>query len=65
MALCKYKAFFNNHTTIIEAEGLYPAKVAAIAHFKPRKKQEHMVSVVLIEHEGKPVALNNSNADFG
>lgn len=33
--------------TTIEAESLYAAKLTAIAFFKPRKKQEHLVHVYL------------------
>jgi hypothetical protein len=60
---CGYKAFFNGKEVELYASGLYPAKVAAIAHFKPRKKQEHMVSVVLCERADDSV-VTHSPADF-
>lgn len=64
--LHKYKGYYQNRTVDIEAVGLWPAKQKAIAHFKPRKKDEHMVSVVLVEKaDGTPVPLFASNADFG
>ena len=62
---CTYEAFFNRQRTTIEAEGRYAAKQKAVAHFKPRRSQEHMVSVVLVHNGDAPVALNNNNADFG
>ena len=62
---CTYEAFFNRQRTTIEAEGRYAAKQKAVAHFKPRKSQLGLVSVVLVHNGDAPVALNNSNADFG
>ena len=60
---CGYKAFFNNKEVELYAAGLYPAKLAAIAHFKVRKKQEGMVSVVLCERaDGSTVS--HSTAEF-
>jgi hypothetical protein len=58
-----YKAFYNKKTHDLYAESLYKAKLAAIAHFKPRKSQEHMVSVVLCEKGGETVT--HSTAEFG
>ena len=50
-----YKAFYNDKTTEVYAESLYAAKLKAIEYFKPRKSQQHMVSVVLCELDGKQV----------
>jgi hypothetical protein len=50
-----YVAFFNGKRTEVYADSLYQAKQKAITHFKPRKSQEHMVSVVLAEKDGQPV----------
>lgn len=50
-----YVAFFNGKREEIYAETLYDAKQKAIAIFKPRKKQEHMVSVMLAEKDGEVV----------
>jgi hypothetical protein len=52
-----YKAFFSGKETDVYAESLYAAKLKALDHFKPRKSQEHMVSVVLCEKDGKQVSL--------
>jgi len=50
-----YKAFYNGKQADIYAESLYQAKMEAIKHFKPRRSQEHMVSVVLCEKDGETV----------
>lgn len=52
-----YIAFFNGKDINLEATSLYAAKQAAVAHFKPRKKLEHMVHVHLVRLAGetKPV----------
>lgn len=60
-----YMAYFNRSQTTLHADSLYEAKQTAIAYFRPRKSQQHMVSVVLIEKDGKDVHAFNSNADFG
>ena len=44
-----YIAFFNGKRCEVRADSLYAAKLAAIATLKPRRSQEHMVSVVLAE----------------
>ena len=46
-----YKAFFNGRETEVYADSLYAAKVKAVALFKPRRSQEHMVHVYLCERE--------------
>ena len=51
----KYAAYFNGQQTEIEAESLYAAKLAAIAHFRPRKKVEHMVHVYLAQLNGQDI----------
>lgn len=51
-----YVAYFNGRRHELRASSLYEAKQRAIAHFKPRKSQEHMVAVVLAERsDGTPV----------
>lgn len=64
-----FKAFFANKEADIYAESLYAAKLKAIAHFKPRKSQEHMVSVVLCEKDvdpatGKGTQVSHSTASL-
>lgn len=56
-----YKAFFNGKEKDIYAASLYDAKLAALEYFKPRKKQAHMVSVVLCEIEGEEVSHDPSS----
>lgn len=60
-----YDAFYESRKSVVEAESLYAAKLAAVAHFKPRKSREHMVSVVLTKLGDRAVALHDSNADLG
>lgn len=50
-----YVAFYNGKRHELHAAGLWPAKQAAIAYFKPPKSKQHLVSVVLAELDGKPV----------
>ena len=50
-----YVCFFNGKRWECYAETLYEAKQKAVAFFKPRKKQEHMVSVMLAEKDGEVV----------
>lgn len=57
-----YKAFYNGKSIEVMADTLYQAKLKAIAIFKPRKSQEHMVSVVCCEIDGKPVV--HSTTEF-
>lgn len=62
-----YKAFFNDKQADVYAESLYAAKLKAIAQFKPRKSQEHLVSVVLCEKDvdlasGKGTQVSHSTA---
>lgn len=44
-----YLAYYNGKKTEIYAKTAWEAKLAAIAHFRVRKAQEHMVSVILCE----------------
>jgi len=60
-----YKAFYEGREAEVKAESLYAAKLEAIALFKPKKNKSHMVSVLLVEKDGEPVSLFNSNADLG
>jgi hypothetical protein len=48
---CGYICTFNGQQVALYANGLYAAKKAAIAHFKPRRSQEHMVTPYLCEKE--------------
>ena len=64
-----YKAFFNGKEADVYADSLYGAKLKAIAHFKPRKSQAHMVSVVLCEKDvdpatGKGTQVTHSTASL-
>lgn len=65
-----FKAFYNDKTVDVYADSLYAAKLKAIEHFKPRKSQQHMVSVVLCEKNvdpetGKGTQVSHSTAEFG
>lgn len=51
-----YVAGFKNAKLEIMAETLYEAKQKAIASFKPKKSQAHMVWVMLAEKEGEQVS---------
>jgi hypothetical protein len=42
----EFICFFNRDEYRCSAESLYAAKLKAIAHFKPRKSMQHMISVV-------------------
>ena len=44
-----YAAFYAGRQTEVRAASLYAAKLAAVAFFKPRRSQEHMVHVHLAE----------------
>jgi hypothetical protein len=50
-----YIAFYNGKQTEIYADSLYEAKQKAVAFFKPRKSQAHMVHVELAELGGHQV----------
>ena len=50
-----YIAFYNSKRIEVYAESLYAAKLEAVRIFKPRKSQEHMVSVTLAEIDGEQV----------
>jgi hypothetical protein len=50
-----YVCFFNTERHELYAKSLWDAKQKAIAFFKPKRKDEHMVSVLLAEKDGKPV----------
>lgn len=61
----KYKAYFNNREDTVESDTLWGAVQKARQLFKPAKSKEHMVHCVLIEKDGDPVSLFNSNAELG
>ena len=50
-----YIAFYNGNQTEIYAESKYAAVLKAEAYFKPKKKDAHMISVVLAEIDGEQV----------
>lgn len=50
-----YIAFYNQKRFEVYAETLFEAKDKAIAHFKPPKSKQHMVTVMLAEKDGEPV----------
>lgn len=61
-----YQAFFNGRRATINADSLANAKQQAVAEFKPRRKQEHMVCVVLVATPDKgAIHPLNSNAELG
>jgi hypothetical protein len=50
-----YVAIFKGKQIDIHADSLYLAKLKAIEEFKPSKKMESMVIVMLAEKDGKQV----------
>lgn len=50
-----YVFFYHSKRVEVEAETLYDAKVKALAHFKPKKSDQHMVHGMLAEKDGQPV----------
>jgi hypothetical protein len=50
-----YKAFYNRKEIEVYADTLYGAKLKAIQIFKPKKKDEHNIAVVLCEKNGEQV----------
>lgn len=50
-----YKAFYKGKATEIYADTLYGAKLKAITFFKPKKKDEHNITVCLCEKNGQQV----------
>jgi hypothetical protein len=56
-----YIAFYNGKRIELCASSSYEAQQKAAAVFKPPKSKAHMVSVMLAELDGKPVART---ADF-
>ena len=50
-----YVCFYNGKRWECHAESSYKAQQLAVAHFKPPKSKQHMVSVVLAEKDGKEV----------
>ena len=61
----KYKAGYNNKRITVIADTLFSAKEKALSAFSPPKSRKGEVWVVLVELAGKPVELQNSNADLG
>ena len=61
MSTYGYIAFFNGQKIEIrDAASLYDAKRKAVIHFKPNKRQEHNVLVMLAEKDGEVVAQTMS-----
>lgn len=54
-----YVAFYAGRQTDIRAASLYAAKLAAVAFFKPRRSQEHMVHVHLAERADSSTVLQS------
>ena len=50
-----YVCFFNEKRHELYARSLWDAKQQAVAFFKPKRKDEHMVSVLLAEIDGQTV----------
>lgn len=50
-----YIAFYGGRRHELHADSLFAAKEKAVAHFKVRPKQAHMVSVLLAEKDGQQV----------
>lgn len=48
---CGYICTFDGKNVALYAKDLYAAKKAAIAHFKPRKSKEHLVTPYLCEKQ--------------
>ena len=53
-----YMAFLNGKQIEVHAESLWAAKQRAVALLKPKKREQHMVSVVLCEKDGERVGIN-------
>ena len=51
----KFKAYYFNKSTIIEATSQYDAVKKAREYFKASKKNQHMVHCTIIEEDGKQV----------
>lgn len=56
-----YVGLFNGKRIEFYADSLYAAKVEALRQFKPKKREENLVSVMLAEKDGKEVV---HTADF-
>jgi hypothetical protein len=50
-----YIALYRAQRWELHADSAYQAQVAAVEHFKPPKRREHLVSVHLAEVDGQPV----------
>ena len=50
-----YVCFYDGKRWECYANSMFAAKEKAVAHFKPPKSKQHMVSVVLAEKDGKQV----------
>ena len=55
-----YIAFYAGKQTEVRAASLYAAKIAAVALFKPRRSQEHMVHVHLAERADGSTVLQST-----
>ena len=55
-----YIAFYAGKQTEVRAASLYAAKLAAVALFKPRRSQEHMVHVHLAERADGSAVLQST-----
>ena len=50
-----YVCFYDGKRWECYASSMFAAKEKAVAHFKPPKSKQHMVSAVLAEKDGKQV----------
>lgn len=50
-----YVCFYGGRRWECHADTQFDAKLQAIAHFKPRKGEKHMVQAILAEKHGQPV----------
>ena len=51
----RYVCFYAGKRWECNASSMFDAKEKAVAHFKPPKSKQHMVSAVLAEKDGKQV----------
>ena len=50
-----YVCYYDGKRWECHASSMFAAKEKAVAHFKPPKSKQHMVSVVLAEKDGQQV----------
>jgi len=55
-----YIAYYNQRRIEVYAETSYRAQQDAVARFRAPKSKRHLVHVVLVEQDGKPVTHTTS-----